>query len=51
VAGAGRPRAVVLRHEPRADASPPVRYVIFGSIFRCKAFSAARQRYQAATER
>ena len=51
LAGAGRPRAELLRHEPRADAGAPVRYVTFGSIFRCSAFSAARQRYQAATER
>ena len=51
----GRGRATrartLLRHEPRADAGAPVRYVTFGSIFRCRAFSAARQRYQAATER
>ena len=51
LARAGRPRAELLRHEPRADAGAPVRYVTFGSIFRCSAFSAARQRYQAATER
>ncbi len=51
VARRGRPRAELLRHEPRADAGAPVRYVTFGSTLRCRAFSAARQRYQAATER